>query len=735
MSRLRWTAALLTSLCLSPAADIEILRDRWGVPHIYAKNIDDLFYAQGFMAAKDRLFQLDLWRRQGTGKLAEVLGPEAIARDRIARLVRYRGNMDAEWTSYSPDAKRIATEFTNGINAYIRSLGRRRPPEFEFAGFDPGEWQPEDVLARVAGILMTRNARAEMDRVRDIRRFGLERVQQLLPPDPMIRIELPKGLDLERIADGVLRDYNAAIATPRLTVDDSAAEQGSNNWVVDGTITATGKPLLANDPHRPVLLPSLRKTWHLVAPGINVFGAGEPALPGIALGHNERIAWGFTIVGIDQQDLYVETVNPENPAQYRFRGEWRAFEVERQQIKVKGRSQPETVELKYTVHGPVIYEDRAHNTTYALKWVGAEPGGAGYLAALSLMRARNWDEFLKATANYKVPSENLVYADVDGNIGWVAGGWAPIRKNWSGLLPVPGESGEYEWDGYLPASEMPRQYNPSRHYIATANHNILPEGYPHQLSFEWALPFRFGRIAQMLDGRHGLDRMDFERMQQDVKSIPARRFQSILRAWNPPANSTPGPVVAQMLAWDGRLRVDSPEALIFEVWLQKLGPALFGDGLGARVSVDTVLKTLAESAQPRILEDSLAAALADLAKRFPDRNWAWGRLHQIVFRHPSGNEKWDRGPVPRPGDANTVNATSGARFQQTNGASYRQIIDLSDWDRSLMTNVPGESGDPSSKHYDDLIESWNHGVYHAMPYSRRAVEAAVDERYVIRRKQ
>jgi penicillin amidase len=734
MSRLSWIPALLIPLCAASGADVEIRRDRWGIPHIYAKSTDDLFYAQGYMAAKDRLFQLDLWRRQGTGKLAEVMGPDAIPRDRIARLVRYRGNMDAEWASYAPDAKQIATEFTNGINAYIHSLNGRRPPEFEFAGYDPGEWQPEDVLARVAGLLMTRNARAEMDRVRDIRRFGLERVQQLLPPDPFIRIELPKGIDLERIADGVLRDYNAAIEAPRFQAEDAAAEQGSNNWVVDGSMTASGKPLLANDPHRPVLLPSLRKTWHLVAPGINVFGAGEPALPGIALGHNERIAWGFTIVGIDQQDLYVETLNPDNPAQYRFRGEWRAFEVEHQDITVKGRTQPENVELRYTVHGPVIYEDRARGLAYALKWVGAEPGGAGYLAALSLMRARGWDEFLKAAANYKVPSENLAYADVDGNIGWIAAGWAPIRKNWSGLLPVPGDSGEYEWAGYVPSTEMPRQYNPSRHYIATANQKILPENYPYQLSFEWALPFRFLRIEQMLGGRSGLGRTDFERMQQDVTSVPVRRFQTILRAWRPSANSAEGAAVAQMLAWDGRLRVDSREALIYEVWMQKLAEALFADGLSARVSIDAVLSALAESPQPRTLDNALSAALADLEKRFPDRDWKWGRLHQIVFRHPSGNREWDRGPFARPGDASTVNAASGARFQQTNGASYRQIIDLSNWDRSVMTNVPGESGDPTSRHYDDLIESWMYGVYHQMAYTRDAVERNTVERYLIRRK-
>lgn len=711
------------------AADMEILRDRWGIPHIYAKNLDDLFYAQGYMAARDRLFQIDLWRRQGTGRLAEVLGAEAIPRDRMARLVRYRGDWDAEWRSYSPDAQRIATEFTKGINAYIRSLRGKRTPEFQAAGYDPEPWQPEDVTARIAGLLMTHNARREVDRARDIQRFGLDRVQRFLPPDPFIKIEIAKELNIDLITDAILRDYNAAVAMPRF----GDAEQGSNNWVVDGSMTATGKPMLASDPHRPVTIPSLRKTWHLVAPGMNIFGAGEPALPGVALGHNGRIAWGFTIAGIDQQDLYVEKLNPANPRQYLYRGGWREMEIERQQLKVKGRARPVEIELRYTLHGPVIHEDRANQLAYALKWVGAEPGGAGYLGALALMRASNWNEFLQGVANYKIPSENLVYADVDGNIGWVAAGHAPVRKNWSGLLPVPGHTGEYEWDGIVPPAGMPKLYNPARRFIATANHNILPENYPHRLSFEWALPFRYQRLEHVLPSRRGWDRIDFERLQQDVLSVPAQRFQSILRQWNPPADSPAGQTVAKMLAWDAQMRVDSEPALVYQVWLPKLSAAIFGEELGARVNVLTVFRELEQKLNPRALQESLDATLAQLRAYYPDGDWKWGRLHQIEFRHPLGRKEWNRGPVARPGEAHTVNSTSGARFRQTNGASFRMIVDLGNWDRSVMTNVPGESGDPSSKHYDDLIESWNYGVYHPMAFSRAYVEASASERMILKR--
>lgn len=687
---------------------VEILRDRWGVPHIYAKNSDDLFYAQGWITAKDRLFQIDLWRRIGTGKLAEVIGPSAIPRDRIARLVRFRGNWDEEWRSYSPDAKQIAAAFTNGINAYIRSLDGKRPIEFQIAGYDPGFWVPEDVTARVAGLLMTRNLTAEVQRALDVTKFGLETVQKYMAPDPFRTLDPPAGLDLSTITKAIIADYTAAIGPVW-----HPGEQGSNDWVVEGSMTVTGKPLLANDPHRPVELPSLRKTVHLVAPGWNVIGAGEPALPGVALGHNEDIAYGFTIVGIDQQDLYVEKLNPQNPDQYLYRGEWKPVETERQELGVKGFDKPQTLELRYSQHGPLIYEDREHSRAYALRWAGSEPGGAGYLAALGVSRAKNWGEFAAAMANYKIPSENMVYADRAGNIGWIAAGLAPIRKNWSGLFPVPGDSGEFEWSGFLPASEHPQLFNPPRHFIATANHNILPGGYPHQLSYEWASPERFLRIEEMLQEGRKFRVQDFEKMQQDVLSLNARRFLRLVHD-------------ARFEGWTGELRVDSPQALLYELCAANLPRAVFGAELGARVSLPRTLEELEKNPNPKAIQEALQAAASQIGDR---KNW--GDLHKVMFRHPANIQKFDRGPFARPGDASTVNATSGANFRQTSGASYREIIDVGDWDRSVTTNTPGESGDPESKHYDDLIHDWAWGQYHPLPYSRKAVEAATEERILL----
>ena len=743
---------------------VEILRDRWGVPHIYAQNQNDLFFAQGYITAQDRLFQLDLWRRIGTGKLSEVLGPNYIARDRIARLVRYRGNWDKEWRSYSPDAKQIATAFTSGINAYIRSLHGQRPEEFQLAGFDPGLWMPEDVASRLPGLKMTGNMLGEVNRALQVKRLGLPTVRLLSPPDPPTQFAVPRGLDLQDISSSILRDYISAVGPLRFP-----GQQGSNNWVIDGTMSRTGKPILANDPHRALALPSLRKTVHLVAPGWDVIGAGDPALPGIALGHNEDIAFGFTLVGIDQQDLYVEKVNPEDPNQYLYQGAWCNFTIDHDTIDVKetenGSTEevPKQIDLKYTVHGPVIYEDLARHRAYALKWVGELPGTAGYLPGLSLARAKNWQEFQSAAARYKVPSENLAYADRRGNIGWIASGLAPIRKGWEGLFPAPGDTGEYEWDGYLNPKDHPSEFNPTDHYIATANNNILPEHYPHELSYYWASPERYERIVEMLGKKKKFDVDDFELMQQDTVSLVARDFLNLLKVWHPSPGSRDDQMRAQLLDWDCNLRMNSRAALIYELWHARLNSKLTAKVLPApRIHPREVMQRLKTNPDlNELLSTSLDEALAIIERRLgsDESRWTWGSLHKAIFRHPltlqtpaeaastlsqfgldSAAARRERlldsldiPPVSRPGDANTVNATGGGpNFTEAYGATYRQIIDVQNWDRSVMTNAPGESGNPGSKHYDDLVGPWAKGEYHPMPFSRRAVEAATEERIVLK---
>ena len=700
---------------------VEILRDRWGVPHIYAKNTDDLFFAQGWIAAKDRLFQIDLWRRTGTGKLAEVLGPDSVGRDRVARLVRYRGDWNKEWESYAPDARRIVTAFVNGINAYIKSLNGKRPLEFKLGGYDPGLWTPEDVASRIAGLGMTSNLTQEVNRAQEIANFGVANVERFAPPDPFVHLAVPAGIDIKAITTAIVRDYQSATGVARFP-----GEQGSNDWVIDGSMSASGKPLLANDPHRPVTVPSLRKTVHLVAPGWNAIGAGEPGLPGIAIGHNESIAFGLTIVGVDQEDLYVEKINPANANQYLYKGAWKPVESERQQIAVKGVA-PVTTELRYTQHGPILYEDTGRHLAYVLKWVGAEPGGAGYLAGLSSLRAKNWNEFLASMQRFKVPSENMVYADTQGNIGWIAAGFSPIRKNWTGLLPVPGDSGEYEWSGFLPTSEMPQSYNPPRHFFATANHKILPPGYTKQIAYDWALPFRVQRIEQMLSEPRKFTVEDFERMQYDVVSLPAKRLQAIARKSRPEHNRD---LVDEFLNWDARIAPDSRPALLYEMWINALPATVYPPEWHGRTNLEVVLHMLEEKPNPRALGESLDRAVAEIEHNLPHREtWKWSAAHTMAWPHPLGVKTLGLPATPRPGDGNTVLASGGA--SGANGASYREIFDLSDWDRSMMTNTPGESGDPESKHYRDLLDDWIAGRYHPMPFSRKAVEAAMEERIVL----
>jgi len=696
---------------------VEILRDKWGVPHIYAKNTPDLFFAQGWMAAKDRLFQIDLWRRAGLGKLSEVMGASEIGRDRIARLVRFRGDWNQEWTSYSSDAREIVTAFVNGINAYIESLNGKRPLEFRIAGYDPSLWAPEDVVSRVAGLGMSMNLIEEIQRSLEIAEFSAANVEKYAPPDPFVHLIVAPGIDIQTITADIVKDYEAATSEEHFS--------GSNNWVIDGRMSATGKPLLASDPHRGITVPSLRKTVHLVAPGWNAIGAGEPALPGIALGHNESIGWGLTIVGTDQEDLYVEKINPSNPNQYLYKGKWKPVEVERQEIPIKG-TVPLTTELRYTEHGPIIYEDRRRHLAFALKWVGAEPGGAGYLAGLSAQRAHNWKEFLAAMARFKVPSENMAYADTSGNIGWVAAGFDPIRKNWSGLLPVPGDTGQYEWSGYVPIAEMPQVYNPPQHFIATANNNILPPGYSKPVAYDWASPYRIDRIKELLAEPKKFSVVDFEHMQYDVVSLLAKRLQAIVRKSRPEGHAE---IVDEFLRWDARLTPESRSALVFEMWITYLSPEVFPDWRG-RLNLDLIFKTLEAKPNPRALTNSLDRAVTDLRKRLPHEGaWHWSAAHTMHWRHPLNQAELNLPPVTRPGDANTVDASGGAGG--ASGASFREVLDFSDWDKSMMTNAPGESGDPESKHYRDLLEDWVAGRYHPMPYSRKAVEAATEERIVL----
>jgi len=728
---------------------VNVLRDRWGVAHIYAKNQHDLFFAQGFVVAQDRLFQMEMWKRAGQGRLAEVLGPSAVQRDINARLLRYGGDMKAEYESYSPDTKEILRAFTDGINAEIRSIvtSGRLPIEFQLAGFEPEPWKPEDCLNRMAAFSMTSNAFSELRDAELIVKLGVEKASAVLSLDPKVRLDPGPGVDFRGLSPSLLKNLVGSDVRIEFPSDSGA---GSNNWTISGRLTATGKPILANDPHRVMALPSLRYIVHLVAPGWNVIGAGEPGLPGVAVGHNQHIAWGFTIFGLDQQDLYLENLNPHDPLEYKTANGWERMRVEHESIPVAGKP-PVAVDLKFTRHGPVLWQDGAR--ALALRWVGTEPGTAGYLGSLAVGRATNWNEFEEAMKRWKVPSENIVYADVEGNIGEHSTGLAPVRKTWTGLLPVAG-TGEYEWSGFVPNSELPHSFNPPAGFLATANHKMIPDNYPYKMGFEWAPPYRVHRIEEVLsanrDSGGKITLEDMKALQTDVVSLPARQLLTLLKE----ASSKPTTAAQMLLAWDATLSSESGPGALFEVWLKNLRKVVSGkEGLQSLEdvwSLQGVLDRLAEpspqisGADPvagrnHLLLQTLDSSWKETEQLLgPDpQTWSWGKLHKIHFRHsldrlPGAATLLDLGPISRSGDGYTVNATSaGGNFEQEGGASYREILDTANWDHSLAVNTPGQSGQPESSHYSDLLPLWEKGEYFPLVYSRNAVEASTRDRLVL----
>jgi penicillin amidase len=738
---------------------VTVLRDRHGVPHIYARNQDDLFFAQGFVTAQDRLFQMDWWRRVAVGETAAVLGKAGLESDRFARLVKYRGDLAAEWASYGPDTRQIATAFSNGINAWIEHCGDRLPLEFQLLGYRPGKWRPEDCLGRMAGIVMVRNFTSEVPRAELINAVGLDKARLLAPTDPVRAFAPAAGLDLAGIDRSILAAYTAATAPVKLRLADGDLD-GSNNWVIDGTLSASGKPMLANDPHRALALPALRYLVHLNAPGWDVIGSGEPALPGVAIGHNEHLAWGLTIVGTDQADLYVEETDPQDPQRCRAGDRWEKMTVRHEQVAVKGEAKPAEVELRFTRHGPVLHEDAKRHRAYALKWTGAEPGGAGYLGSLALDRAAGKQEFLKAVKSWKLPSENIVYADTDGNIGWVAAALTPVRQGSDGLLPVPGAAGAYEWQRFLEVKDLPQEHNPARHFVVTANHNILPAGYPHALGYEWSSGCRFERLRERLEAKKRFTLDDFESMQHDTTSLPARRLVR-LAARLDLEDAALRPLLKEVADWDGVLARDSRPAALYSVWLQELLTGFFRpqvpneqllNFVRGGYGVDVLLAALEKpertwfgadpaAGRDRLLSRSFAAAVQKLKTLLPGgpSGWTWGKLHTATFVHPlaaAGPEyakAFNLGPVERGGDGLTPNnGRYNDKFQQIHGASYRQVFDLADWDRGRVTSVPGQSGQPGSPHYGDLLPLWAEGTYFPLPFSRAKVEELAAHRLTLK---
>lgn len=766
---------------------VEIITDRWGVPHIYAQNEHDLFFTQGFYAAKDRLFQFEIWRRQATGTVAEILGERELKRDIGARLFQFRGDMDQEMNYYHPRGKLIIESYVDGVNAYIDHVNAHEeelPIEFELLNIKPERWTPSVVISRHQGLLG--NIDAELSTVRAVAELGAERVKELgwfHPKEPNLNID--PIIDVELLKEDVIAPYHAYRRPLRFQPSDIAAlslrnhynfetlaaaekesydlflkddinDIGSNNWVIDGRLTESGFPIMANDPHRRQSTPSLRYMAHLVAPGWDVIGGGEPEIPGISIGHNEYGAWGLTVYRTDAEDLYVYELHPDNPNKYKYRNQWESMTIILDTIQVKGKA-PVIVEHRYTRHGPVTRVDQENNVAYAIRCGWLEVGGSPYLASLRMNQAKNWEEFKEACNYSHIPGENMIWADKEGNIGWQAVGIAPIRQGWSGLIPVPGD-GRYEWAGYLPIIAKPSLYNPKDGIINTSNENVTPQNYEHwdAVAYQWSDPYRGDRVREVLENgrRHSL--ADMAALQTDYLSIPARQILPLYRHLDGLSTSEEG-ALKILLDWNFEMTAESVAAGIYNALERQLKEHVsqlkIPEESAKNISIP--IKRIIEwlylpdgsfgddpiAGRDALLKDALSSSLEMLKDKLGQNmnDWKYGQTayKHILLKHPMSNavtpdirEKLDVGPLPRGGYSLTVNNTGG-QDNQPSGASFRVIIDTGNWDHTLATNTPGQNGNPDHHHYKNLFSLWAKDQFFPLFYSKKKVESVADYRTIL----
>ncbi len=776
---------LLTSACFAQTINLKILqqpvevyKDKWGVSHIYAQNEHDLFVTQGYVAASDRLFQLEMWRRQATGTMAELLGERELKRDIGTRLFKFRGNLTAELQHYHPRSKQIIEAFVAGINAYIAEA-RQKPDElpFEFKLLNtlPDFWTPEIVISRHQGLLS--NIEEEINNARLVKLLGADKVRELSwfhpkNSDDEPNLKLDKILDNDVLFSNILEYYEAFRAPLKFPKPDNKVglldgfddwykdekeNVGSNNWIVSGKLTESGYPMLANDPHRAQSTPSLRYWVHLNAPNWNVIGGGEPTLPGVSIGHNEYGAWGLTIFETDNEDLYVYETNPKNSNQYKYKGIWENIKTITDTIQIKGQT-PKIVQLKYTRHGPVVYEDAKNNHLYAVRAGWQEVGCAPYLASLRMNQAKNWDEFRKACTFSRIPGENMIWADKKGHIGWQAVGISPIRKNWSGLVPVSGD-GRYEWGGYLPINLLPNKFDPIEGFVATANNNLTPVDFPNRnaIGWKWANPVRANRIEEVLSSgkKHTLE--EFALLQSDYVSLTARSLVPMLKRL--PIDEKYRILKSKLENWDTfELSPESTTATIYVEWESLLQKAVHQ--LAVPEKAQKYMKTIPTKrltdwlvtppsflgANPLVSRDSILIAcfkqaVDNITNRLgkDESQWQYGQANNkhIKLTHalsdwvndPTLKAKINLGPIPRGGYGETVNNSSN-NLNQTHGASFKIIVDTENWDRTLGINNPGQSGDPRSEHYSDLFNLWGTGGYFPVYFTKSKI-VAVSEKVLV----
>ena len=751
---------------------VEVLRDNYGINHIYANNQNDVFFMQGYLAAKDRLFQFEIWRRQATGSVSEIFGEDELERDIGTRLFKFRGDIKEELNHYHEDGFEIVSSFVSGVNKYIEEVNINPdllPIEFEILGIKPELWTNEVVISRHQGLLG--NIQEELNIGRAVSLIGEDLVKDLLwlhPKDPSLK--LPDDITYEDLKQDILRLYDAyrdpiefkeKYILEKYRNDDELVDifqddiindkfsTGSNNWAISAEKSESNFPILANDPHRSLSNPSLRYMAHLVAPGWNVIGGGEPEIPGISIGHNGIGAWGLTVFRTDAEDLYIYDLNPRNSYQYFYNGQWNEFEIIEETIKVKGTEDID-INLFYSVHGPVTFIDTRRNKAYAVKNGWSEIGGSPYLASLRMDQAKTWDEFREACTYFNIPGENMVWADKYGDIGWQAVGIAPIRKTHSGMVPVSGD-GSNKWEAYLPIIEKPNLFNPEIGYISTANQNVTPGDYNkwEAIGFDWADPYRGNRINRVLESKEKFNLKEMLRLQVDYYSIPSEQIINLSSG----LISNNIEYFTMLEKWDKKLSKSSIEAGIYIEWQNQLFLEVTKKFIPQKVNkyIDMqlfkVIEKISEmniNEKKELLNRTFNSSVDNLKEKFgenPD-NWVYGQkdfkhvkiyhpLEKVVndsIREIIGLKSYSRG-----GDGYTPGSTSNS-LNQESGGSFRVMIDTGNWDNSFATNSPGQSGDPKSKFYDNLYEDWANDVYFPLLFSKSKILKNLSKRTVFKPK-
>ena len=740
---------------------VEIIRDTWGVPHIYAKTETDLFFAQGFVHAQDRLFQMDLNRRVGSGRLSEIIGSKGVATDRFARIMGWTRAAHNHVHGGDDATLVMADAYCAGINAFISSS--KVPLEFRLLFYKPEPWHLYHSAAW--GIVLawglSANWQSELIRNLLIAALGEEKAADILP---MTDAATPSTNPITaQLAANLLTAYEEAVAALPLGKLPVGQNIGSNNWVVAPERMSTKRPLLANDPHLPPIFPSIWYENHLVGGRYNVTGFSTPGVPGVLIGHNDHIAWGITNAFTDIQDIYIERFHPQDSLRYEQNGRWHNAEQVNETIHIRG-SKPLTVPVRYTHHGPII-TDLLYNEErdLSLCWMCHQPNNH-LSSALKLNRATDWDSFNEALRDWAFPPQNMVYADTAGHTGYTLPGQIPLRQQGNGMTPAPGWDGCYDWQGQIPHEELLRTLNPPSGVIATANNRVIDNSYPHWLTEEWLPPYRAARILQLLQTPQPLSLADHLAVQQDTVSLLARRFLPLvlphLAKQQLDGDLARGRELLRQ--WDGNMAVDSVAPTLYFGWLVHLTRAAMTQALGEAVC-EQLLSQTAVSQSPgnpfqaiayeRLLDwletqppdwvsqivphifPSYVKTFAVLRQSFGPKwkAWEWGKLHRLHVKHPLTavpglGKYWRPQAIPMPGSANTINQTAvPPQFPPEPVemiASCRMVLDVGAWDNSVVALPGGQSAYVNSLHYQDGLEGWKNGRYRPMLFSRSRIEAA-----------